>query len=106
LSHTLGDDPQSLDRPQPIADADSGLDGPVRRRRREKAARRGKVPFHEREAAPSDPRRAGEKKKVPKGGGIIRDGVEGGKGHSLWRGGERVEGWGVKPAPDNDEVAS
>ncbi|GFZ42445.1 hypothetical protein JCM24511_00160 [Saitozyma sp. JCM 24511] len=107
--------------------SDIGLDGPLRRRRREKAAKRGKVPFHEREAAAAaattvparggkveaHPHRAGgagaqanQKNKGPKGGGVMSDGVERGKGHSLWRGGERVEGWGIRLVPDIQEVGS
>ncbi|WRT65790.1 uncharacterized protein IL334_002739 [Kwoniella shivajii] len=52
------------------AAADDGLDGPLRRARRRKASKRGKRIFHEREGD------AG--------------------GHVLWKGEQKLEGWGVK----------
>jgi hypothetical protein len=59
----------------PTAAPEAGVDGPVRARRRGKLLR--SVVFHEREAADE----AGGK-------GI-------GQGHVLWRGAEKVLGWGV-----------
>ncbi|TYJ55552.1 hypothetical protein B9479_003702 [Cryptococcus floricola] len=52
------------------------LDGPIRAARRRKAAKKRKAPFHQLEGA---------------------DNVfDGRKGHVLWKGEEKVEGWGIQ----------
>ncbi|OCF75104.1 hypothetical protein I204_03953 [Kwoniella mangroviensis CBS 8886] len=56
---------------------DEQLDGPVRRNRRRKASKRGKIIFHEKERSTAD--------------GHTMDG-----GHTLWKGLDKVEGWGIK----------
>ncbi|WVQ64996.1 uncharacterized protein L199_003166 [Kwoniella botswanensis] len=56
---------------------DEQLDGPVRRNRRRKASKRGKIVFHETERSTTD-----------------GDGVGG--GHTLWKGDDKLEGWGIK----------
>ncbi|WVQ78880.1 hypothetical protein IAT38_000971 [Cryptococcus sp. DSM 104549] len=63
------------------------LDGPVRAAKRRKVAKRSKRPFFEAEK--------------PEGGGQGK-----GSGHVLWRGDERLAGWGVLvPPPGAEETA-
>lgn len=65
-------------------------DGPVRRARMAKVARRGKgrVPFHAREA------QVGGKEDGGAGAVEGQNGARSESGHVLWRGEERLSGWG------------
>ncbi|WWC96872.1 hypothetical protein V866_003747 [Kwoniella sp. B9012] len=58
---------------------DEQLDGPVRQRRRRNASKRGKIVFHEKERSTID-----------------GDGDGMGGGHTLWKGDDKLEGWGIK----------
>jgi hypothetical protein len=79
--------------------AEESLDGPIRRKRKEKALKRGRAGFHEREAAP--PISATHQAPGVSKGGADVPAKAPSRGHTLWRGGRRVVGWGVPPSlPD------
>ncbi|WWD16399.1 hypothetical protein CI109_100825 [Kwoniella shandongensis] len=68
------------------------LDGPVRAAKRRKAMKRSKVSFDESEMGVDS--------------GTAVDEKRGGKGHIMWKGEEKIIGWGVVPSTDSSGSGS